>query len=249
VATIDDGALPPPVRDAATRANSERRSRPLLELSIGYGLILATIWTPRPQQQWLYWISVVWIVATTWTSFPGWQAIGFRREGFFPSLWVVFAALLFSAGSIIAAVNLHTLRNPISARNWVITFGGYAVWSFMQQFLLQGYFLFRLVRLLPRPAWAVLVAAGIFSAAHIPNPILTPITLIWGLTASVVFLRYRNLYPLALAHAILGITVAITIPGPMMHNMRVGLGYLKYHETHEHRDAPASVLDPPPARQ
>jgi hypothetical protein len=65
----------------------------------------------------------------------------------------------------------------------------------------------------------------------------------------VVFLRYRNLYPLALAHAILGITVAITIPGPMMHNMRVGLGYLKYHEAHKHRDAPASVLDPPPASQ
>jgi hypothetical protein len=32
-----------------------------------------------------------------------------------------------------------------------------------------------------------------------------------------------------LAHAILGITVAITIPGPADHNMRVGLGYLRYN--------------------
>jgi hypothetical protein len=31
-----------------------------------------------------------------------------------------------------------------------------------------------------------------------------------------------------IAHAILGITVAITVPGPVDHNMRVGLGYLTY---------------------
>ena len=31
-----------------------------------------------------------------------------------------------------------------------------------------------------------------------------------------------------IAHAILGITVAITIPGPVVHNMRVGLGYVTY---------------------
>jgi hypothetical protein len=40
--------------------------------------------------------------------------------------------------------------------------------------------------------------------------------------------RYRNLYPLMMAHAILGITVALTVPGPVVHNMRVGLGYLTY---------------------
>jgi len=46
--------------------------------------------------------------------------------------------------------------------------------------------------------------------------------------ACLLFLRYRNLYPLAMAHAILGITIAITIPGAVDHNMRVGLGYLHY---------------------
>jgi hypothetical protein len=53
--------------------------------------------------------------------------------------------------------------------------------------------------------------------------------LVWGLAACLLFLCYRNLYPLALAHAIFGITIAITVPGPVDHNMRVGLGYLKYH--------------------
>ena len=57
------------------------------------------------------------------------------------------------------------------------------------------------------------MAALLFALAHLPNPILAPITLIWGLAACLLFLRYRNLYPLMIAHAILGITIAITIPG------------------------------------
>lgn len=248
MATIDEGASHTPASEFAKDAEPVRRGRPLFELCVGYALILATIWTPRPQQRWLYWISVVWIAATTWASFPGWQAMGFRRGGLLRSLWVVFAALAFAAAAIVAAVQLHTLRSPISARSWLMTFGGYTLWSFVQQFLLQGYFLFRLLRLLPRPERAVLVAAGIFAAAHVPNPVLTPITLIWGLVACIVFLRYRNVYPLAIAHAILGITVAITIPGPVMHNMRVGLGYFRY-QPHRHREMPSSVLEPPPAKQ
>jgi membrane protease YdiL (CAAX protease family) len=103
----------------------------------------------------------------------------------------------------------------------------------VQQFLLQCFFLSRLLRLLPKAGFAAAVAAIIFAAAHLPNPILAPITLIWGLAACLLFLRYRNLYSLALAHAILGITVAIAVPGAVDHNMRVGLGYLTYAHPHK----------------
>jgi len=222
-----------------------RRSRPLLELLIGYGLILATIWTPRPYQQWLYLAAVAWIAVTSVISFPGWDAIGFRRGGFFASLWVVFAAGIISAGAITVAIHINTLRHPINARGWLMTFGGYTVWSFVQQFLLQGYFLFRFLRLLPRRESAALAAAAIFAVAHLPNPILTPVTFVWGMIACFVFLRFRNVFPLAIAHALLGITVAITIPGPVVRNMRVGLGYLRYHAPHAH----TPLLEPSPPRQ
>ena len=212
--------------------NRPPRGRPLLELAVGYGLILVTIWTPRPYQRWLYAVAVAWIMLTSIPAFPGWSAAGFRRGGFFDSLWVVFAAAIVSAGAIMVAIHLGTLRHPISTRSWVMTFGGYTVWSFVQQFLLQGYFLFRLLRLLPRREWAALAAAGMFAVAHLPNPILTPVTFVWGLVACFVFLRCRNVFPLAIAHAMLGITVAITIPGPVVRNMRVGLGYLRYHAPH-----------------
>jgi hypothetical protein len=234
------------VAPASTSANlmtaaNPSRGRPLLELSIGYALILATIWTPRPFQRWLYLAAALWIFATTLFSFPGWAAMGFRWRGFVASIWVVFAALILAIAATLVARHLNTLRHPLGPRGWLLTFGGYTVWSFAQQFMLQGYFLFRLLRILPRREGAALAAAGIFAAAHLPNPILTPITLVWGVCACFVFLRSRNVYPLALAHAILGITVAVTIPGPVVHNMRVGLGYLRYHPHVRSLDRPGNL--------
>lgn|SRR6185437_5607786 len=203
------------------------RRRALLELCVGYGLILATVWTPRPGQAWLWWASAIWIAASTWWSFPGWAALGFRRGGFVASLWVVGAAAVLSAIAVIAAIHEHTLRVPHSAMGWVMAWGGYIVWSFVQQFLLQGYFLFRLLKMMRRE-WAALAAAGIFAAAHAPNPLLVSVTLIWGTVACFVFLRCRNVCTLMITHAILGVSLAITVPGPKMHNMRVGIGYLQY---------------------
>ena len=54
-------------------------------------------------------------------------------------------------------------------------------------------------------------------------------TMIWGLAACLIFLEYRNLWTLGIAHAIFGIAVAITIPANITHGMRVGIGYVRYH--------------------
>jgi hypothetical protein len=220
------------LRAAGSASDAGRRVRrlALLELCVGYGLILATVWTPRPTQSWLWWASVLWISASTSWSFPGWAAMGFRRGGFVASLWVVALAALLSAAAVVAAIHLHTLRIPHTVSGWVLAWGGYTVWSFVQQFLLQGYFLFRMLRLLPRREGAAVTAAVIFSVAHLPNPLLTVVTLIWGTVACFVFLRCRNVYTLMLTHAILGVSLAITVPGPVIHNMRVGIGYLRYRE-------------------
>ena len=75
----------------------------------------------------------------------------------------------------------------------------------------------------PTPTSAAAFTAGLFAVAHLPNPILTLITLVFGLASCFFFLYYRNLVPLALAHAMLGICIGITIPASMDHNMRVGI--------------------------
>lgn len=224
----------PAALDAGGLDAARQRRRDLLELLVCYGLILVTIWTPRPLQRWFYWVAIGWVALSTCISFAGWKAMGFRSRGLWRSLWVAGAALLLGTIVVGVAARLHTLHAPDGPIMWIRTFAGYALWSFVQQFLLQGYFLIRLLRLLRAENWAAVTAAGIFAAAHLPNPILTPVTLLWGLAACFIFLRYRNIYPLALAHAIFGITIAITIPGPVVHNMRVGLGYLRYHAPGTH---------------
>lgn len=211
---------------------AQSKGRDLAELVVSYGLILLVLWTPRPAQRWLYFLTLAWIVFTTIRSFPGWRPLGFCFAGLLRSLWVVGAAALVAAGAAMVASRLHTLHSPSGLAQWIKIFLGYVVWSLVQQYLLQGYFLLRLVRLLPRPGLAAIAAAVIFAVAHLPNPILTPVTLLWGLVACLVFLRFRNIYPLAVAHAMLGICIAVTIPAPVSHHMRVGLGYLTYRAPH-----------------
>ena len=222
-------------------ARSARRD--LLELAVGYALIIATVWTANPTQRILYWLAFTWIVATSWAGREGWTALGLGRKGLLQSLWIVGAALLFSATAIFVAWQTHRLHRlhgptPVLLHGWA-----YIVWSLMQQFILQSYFLLRLLRLLPGKVMPVIVATVIFALAHLPNPILTPITLVWGAIACVLFLRYRNIYALGIAHGILGLCVAVTVPNSLHHHMRVGLGYLRYHPR-RHEGGPVNRQGP-----
>jgi hypothetical protein len=106
---------------------------------------------------------------------------------------------------------------------------GYLLWAFEQQFILQDYFLLRLLRILPNQSAAVITAAVLFSTAHLPGLVLTVATLAWGSVACALFLRYRSLYALSLVHGILGLSLAISVPDEITHHMMVGLGYLHYH--------------------
>ena len=161
----------------ATTNQPRSARRDLLDLIVGYALILATVWTINPTQRVLYWLAFAWIVGTTWARHEGWTALGLGRKGLLQSLWIVAVALAVSALAIFIAWRTHTLHRlhgptPILLHGW-----GYIVWSLMQQFLLQSYFLLRFLRLLPGKAAPIIAATGIFALAHLPNPILTPITL------------------------------------------------------------------------
>lgn len=214
---------------AANPAQINRKWRDLAELTSGYGLILLVIWTPNPWQRWLYFVTMCWVVLVTAFAYENRKTMGLKFDGFLRSSWIIGVALVMVAVAAAVASQMHTLHYPHSIRTFLGRFGGYILWSFVQQFLLQTFVLLRLLRLLQNDKWAVIVAAGLFAFAHLPSPILTIATILWGLAACSLFLRYRNLYSLAIVHAMLGICLVITIPGHVDHNMRVGLGYLIYH--------------------
>jgi hypothetical protein len=192
------------------------RRRDLLELTIGYALILLVLWSPHPWQRWFYLVAATFVIAVICLSFRGFQSMGLRTAKLARSLWIVGVALLLCAIAVLIAARAGSLQHnggflPFFKRYW-----GYALWACTQQLLLQDFFLARLLRLIGRPHPAALA------------------TFLWGWLACLLFLHYRNLYPLALTHAILGITIAVTIPGPVTRNMRVGLGYLTYPQRGSH---------------
>ncbi len=217
----------PVVNPRSLAPRSKRRD--LIEIAIGFGLILTVIWTPRPWQQRLWWIALVAVLTMICLSFESLSAMGLHAANLFRSLWIVALALGLGGVAVLLAAGMHTLHTPGGPIQFVKSFWGYAIWAGVQQFLLQCFFLSRLQHLIPDRRSVVWVAAALFAIAHLPNPLLTVVTVLWGATACLLYLRYRNLYPLMIAHAILGISIAITVPGPVDHNMRVGLGYLTYH--------------------
>lgn len=204
------------------------RRRDTIEIAIAYGLILAAIWTPRFLQLLLWCAVAAFVAAVTFLSPDGPESMGLRAAHPVRSFWIVGVALAISAVAVAYAIEWNTLRLPGGPILFIQHFWGYTLWAATQQFLLQCFLLSRLLRLLPDSRLAAVAAAIMFAFAHLPNPILTPVTLICGLAACLLFLRCRNIYPLAMAHAILGISIAITIPGPVDHNMRIGLDYLTY---------------------
>lgn len=212
----------------------QRKHWDTVELVVGFALILFAIWTPRPFQQWFYWAAIVWILTAVPGSFREWT--GFRAAGFWRSFWIIGAALLATGIAIVFAIHLDTLHLPRTPARFLLGFVSYGVWAMVQEFLLQDFFLLRLLHLVRAKAAAIFIAVGMFALAHLPNPILTLATLVWGVISCIVFLRYRNLYTLGLAHAVLGITIAITVPGHVVHNMRVGLGYITYHRPQHQRN-------------
>ena len=52
-----------------------------------------------------------------------------------------------------------------------------------------------------------------------------PLTFFGGVILTRVFIRHRNLVPLALAQAVIGTLTSITIPPCWHHGLRVGPGY------------------------
>jgi hypothetical protein len=231
---MEQVAALPTSRDEVPQKQSQRRE--IVEIALAYGMILLVIWTPPPLQKFFWYTAAALITVLIALRFEGWDAAGFRRTNLLRASWVVAAALVVGAAVLMVAARFHTLRLP-QPFHVFDRYAGYALWACVQQFLLQAFFLSRIMRVM-KPAQAVLAVAVLFAAAHLPNPLLVPLTLLWGLTACLHFLRYRNLIPLAVAHAILGIALTMTLPGPAHHSMRVGLGYLRLSEASAHPAAP-----------
>ena len=201
-------------------------SRDLAETVIGFAAILLVLWLPTRDQLILGPVALLVPLGMVLAKRPTAMELGLGLRGFISSLWILPAAVGLTIASRLVAQRIGTFHALYSAD--IRHAGGYVLWTFYQQFLLQDYFMPRLARILSSNG-AIAVAAVLFALAHLPNPSLTIATLVWGAASCLLFRRYRSLYVLGLAQGILGLSFGVCVPDYMHHHMRVGLGYLRYH--------------------
>jgi Type II CAAX prenyl endopeptidase Rce1-like len=203
------------------------RTRDLLELILGYGVIVAVIWTPEHLQRILSPFALGLTLLMVLIRRRSRNDLGVGRRGLIESLWILPVAIALCALSIFVAARIGTLH-PLYKDDFAHV-SGYVLWTLYQQFLLQDYFMDRLLHFISSEALAVAIAGILFAAAHLPNLVLTAATLVWGIVSCALFRRYRNLWALGLAQGLLGLCFAVCVPDALHHHLRVGLGYLRYH--------------------
>ena len=202
------------------------RARDVIELVLGYALIVGIIWSPDRLQRILSPVALVLTLLAVLARKKSRDELGVGTRGLRKSLWILPAAIALCAVSIFVAAKVDTLHPLYKGDLKHIV--GYVLWTIYQQFLLQDFFMDRLLRMMPSAA-AVTLAGILFATAHLPNLVLTAACVVWGIVSCVLFRRYGNLWMLGLAQGMLGLCFAICVPDSLHHHLRVGLGYLRYH--------------------
>jgi hypothetical protein len=228
---MEDAAV---LQPGSTRPASLNKQRDFFEVSFAFALLLIVLWTPMPWQLPLWGVALAGMLTLTRMRFDGLEPMGLSAGNFRRALWSVGLVCVLAFAVVFLAFRLHTLYLPPSPTRFFAHYGAYAIWAFIQQVGLQCFFLSRLLRLMPDTLSAVSVAAGMFAIAHLPSPLLVVAALIWGFIACMLFLRYRNIYLLAISHAILGIAIGVTIPPQVDHEMLVGRRYITYMQKPAH---------------
>jgi len=134
--------------------------------------------------------------------------------------------IVFPLAMILTAYRLGTLHSLVSTRTPIWQSIVYVPWAFAQQFILQLFVYVRLQTAFIHERLAVLLGATLFAVAHLPNPLLVPLTFIGAILMTEYFRRYQNVLALGFAHAVSGLSIAAAPPVPLTHNMRVGLACL-----------------------
>ncbi len=195
-----------------------------VEVAAAFGLIEAALWTAGPWQLACSLAALLFAcamsVAGRWPISELGISWGNLRRGW----WIVPAAAGLALLMILAGYVSGTLHDPVRWHHPLVHAGLYTTWAVLQQFLLLSFFYVRLQAVFGWPALPL--TAGLFSIVHLPNALLMAATFLLSLFLIAAFRKYRNILPIGLAHAVLGLALAVSMPDSLVHKMMVGRAYL-----------------------
>lgn len=198
----------------------------LIEALSVFLLILLYIWKVRLFHPWRWLVMAAIVAASHAARREGARALGLGWREFRQALrpvgpWVLALAVCLAAGGAL----LETI-NPVVLRRTPGSLSLYLVWGILQQWLLNGYFLNRLLQAGGGSRRAALWAALLFSAVHLPNWFLMTVTLAGGWVAARLYLRYRSLWLLGLSHGLIGFLLNLVTPDHISGRFLVGPRYV-----------------------
>jgi membrane protease YdiL (CAAX protease family) len=149
---------------------------------------------------------------------------GFSWSALAPGLWralaVTFAALLLIVGTGAAVGTLHDRRDFLGSLAPLV------LWGAAQQWVLQTLVLREAQRASSR-AKGIVLAAVLFGAVHLPNPLLTPVTAAAALVWCWLYDRHPNIIPLALSHGLGTLALRYAFDEAITGRLRIGAAYLR----------------------
>ena len=205
-----------------------RRTFTWFQLILVYVFMERALWSSRLayQNKWVF-VSALAVLAFVLVDRPSIRRIGLGLPSGFGAGLILVVSL---TATLILVFAVRGAGGQIPANpTWpsLHLVWHYIAWALVQEFILQSFFFTRCEDLFGSSA-AVWIAATLFAAAHLPSPILTTFTLVGGLFFCEMFRRYRSIYPIGVVHAVLGLTIAVSMPDTLLHHMRVGIGYLRF---------------------
>ncbi len=208
------------------------RAMLVVEVLIFIGVVSMYLWY-LPSKGVTFFDAFAWVMAFVWPI--GLNLLhgdtppdsGIRRDTMVEGFWRCgIVTGLMASGLVITGLIMNSLKfdNPL---RMLERFGGYIIWGLLQQYWLHAFSLRRLRQAGLGDIAAVLCASAFFGILHAPNWPLVGLTFGAGLVWCVVFLQSRNLLPLALSHAALGVLTYFCLPVEWTNRLTVGGLFLR----------------------
>ena len=218
------------------------RWAPLLRLLFPVALIEVALWAPLPVGI-LFGIGALWYIAwQVYSAASNARSLGLDLRGVLRESWLLGAVLALALAILAAAYFSGSLHRLWGLRHPWVGVTVYVGWAFVQEFMLQC-FCVPMLRAMVSRVSSLLLAGVLFAVAHLPNPSLTLAAFFAGVAFTSIYARRKNLYVVALIHAVLGLTLSVSAPDEWFHDLRVGRHFWERPSTI------AEEVSPPGERQ